>query len=479
MRDVDLSLSIRHAMERLRPAGQNVAPPPAEPPPDATLAPSDTPSDEPPDERRPHRTWRGKAFGWLYPAVDYVRRFGLAPVLARLDDWRLQSDIRFAQTSAALQQLQDRQTDLLGRHDDLLNRHEDLLLRLRETQTRLGDVERTTGEAKEGLREIRSSLGETHQGLRDIGIRQEGHSAQVERLGAELQSAHGDVQALLSIAGPRFDELEIKVRPLVTFDEESYAVRLADGYAMVPRAEPTLAIMVVNAPSGGLEAGTRRVLQALIAPGMTVADVGANIGLLTLACARAAGPSGRVYAFEPEPGPLNQLEKTVRLNGLSWVTVCAMAAGRKSGRSRFHVSPIIGHSSLYELPPQEAAQARAIEVEVAPLDKAVPLSTPLDVVKIDVEGAELDVLAGMQRHLDANRDIAVIAEFGPSHLARVGVSPQDWWSAFKSNGFSPFAIAEPSGVCTPIALKQALRLESVNIAFVRRGGQALARLPRA
>ena len=91
---------------------------------------------------------------------------------------------------------------------------------------------------------------------------------------------------------------------------------LAGGYAMMPRSEPTFTLMLANAPSGGLEAGTRRVLQALIDPGMTVADVGANVGLLTLACARAVGPAGQVHAHEPEPGPRRQLEKTCALNGL-------------------------------------------------------------------------------------------------------------------------------------------------------------------
>jgi FkbM family methyltransferase len=293
-------------------------------------------------------------------------------------------------------------------------------------------------------------------------------------LRGQLEETRAGVAALPPLIGPRFDELEIKVRPLIAFDDESYAVRLADGYLMAPRSEPTFTVMLANAPSGGLEAGTRRVLRALIEPGMAVADVGANVGLLTLASARATGPSGQVHAFEPEAGPRRQLEKTCALNGLSWVTLHASAVGSAPARRVFHVSPIIGHSSLYPLPDEERSAARDIEVEVVALD-----SLPhLDVVKIDVEGAELDVLAGMTRHIAGNPNLAIIAEFGPSHLERLGIAPSEWWDAFRDHGFTPYAIAEPGGACAPASLDAVLRELSTNIVFVRPGSQAEHRLPR-
>lgn len=406
-------------------------------------APSQDPEPTPP-------SWRRRYLGWVYRPLDYLRRFALSPVLHRIDRWRAEADAWE-----------------------------------RRAEDRHGEAAAWRGQTTEQLDAILSAInrGELAQplkaALKDIETRQAGHAAALAQLEAQLLAGHRDVRSLLSIVGPRFDELEIKVRPLITFDAESYAVRLADGYAMVPRDEPSFALQVVNAPSGGLESGTRRVLQALALPGMTVADVGANVGLLTLALARATGPGGRVFAFEPEPRPLRQLEKTIALNGLSWVATRAVAAGARRGRATFHMSPIIGHSSLYELPAAEQAGERTLEVEVWPLDEAIPLGTPLDVVKIDVEGAELDVLAGMAGRLQANRDIALVAEFGPSHLERIGIAPRTWWDAFKAHGFTAFEIEEPTGLCRPIALKAALARESVNLAFVRKGGAAQARLPQA
>jgi FkbM family methyltransferase len=288
-----------------------------------------------------------------------------------------------------------------------------------------------------------------------------------------LQEEH--IEAARASIWRRCDELEIKVRPMIPFDPDSWAIRLAEGYAMVPRSEANFAVMVANAGSGGLEPGTRRVLKALIQPGMVVADIGANVGLLTLACAFAAGPGGRVHAFEPEVGPRGQLAKMLKLNGLSWVEVHDFALGAQAETRPFHVSPIIGHSSLYALP--EAESGRDETVSVRTLDDVLGPTGSLDVAKIDVEGAELDVLAGMAGLLAANADIAIIAEFGPSHLRRVGVSPDAWFAAFAARGFEAWAIDEAAGVCRRAGPDDLAEVESANLAFVRPGGAARDRLP--
>lgn len=319
-----------------------------------------------------------------------------------------------------------------------------------------------------------TSLAETTQGaLIEVGSTVQ---TSMTGVGAAVSELDRGVRGLPGLMGPRFDELDIKVRPLIAFDETSYAIRLRDGYAMVPRQEPIFAVMVANASSGGLEPGTRRVLTALIQPGMGVADVGANVGLLTLSCAVATGPSGKVFAFEPEAGPRAQLEKTLKLNGLRWVEVFDQAAGALTEQQTFHISPVIGHSSLYALP-QEDGLGRDVTVQVTRLDDIIAPGQRLDVVKIDVEGAELDVLAGMDRLLDENPDLAIVAEYGPSHLARIGLTPKSWFDAFKKAGFQAYAIEEPTGVCRRVSPADLVDVVSVNLAFVRPKGAAKTRLP--
>lgn len=325
------------------------------------------------------------------------------------------------------------------------------------------------------LREIQAHLHTVSLRLDQSLQQNERLAAALARLEARAERSGDALDSLPSLFGPRFDELEIKLRPLIAYDEASMAIRMRDGYVLAPRALPTFVTMLANATSGGLEPGTGEALRRLVAPGMTVADVGANIGLLTLVMARATGPAGKVLAFEPEAIPRANLEKMKHLNGLAWVDVRDQAVGEKAGRLTFHVSDIIGHSSLYALP--EAEEARTIEVEVVRLDDVAPAKR-MDVVKIDVEGAELDVLAGMKGLIGKNPDLAVVAEFGPEHLRRVGQTPAQWFKAFADAGFKPYLIDEATSACAPTDAKAAARLVSANIAFVRPGGDAERRLLR-
>jgi FkbM family methyltransferase len=344
------------------------------------------------------------------------------------------------------------------------------------------DLERTLIDVRSGLAQVAALCASLHEQIHVLGDATDLARRDMAALRQDMAALRQDfslqreqIEAARASIWRRCDELEIKVRPMIPFDADSWAIRLAEGYAMVPRSEPYFAVMMANAGSGGLEPGTRQVLKALIEPGMVAADVGANVGLLTLACAFAAGPGGRVHAFEPEAGPRSQLAKSLKLNGLSWVETHDCALGARTESRPFHISSIIGHSSLYPLPSAEADHDETVPVRA--LDDVLGPGATLDVVKIDVEGAELDVLAGMAGLLAANADIAIVVEFGPSHLQRVGIAPQAWFAAFAACGFEAWAIDEATGACRGVTLEDVADVESVNLAFVRPGGSARDRLP--
>lgn len=346
---------------------------------------------------------------------------------------------------------------------------------LRQTQQHLNVL---SGE----LNATQARLGHTQELLQLVLQQQQVATAAMQTMSAQLahiqlrgDQAHGQLNALPALFGPRFDELEIKQRPLIHYDAESTAIRMRDGYIMAPTALPTFVTMLANATSKGLEPGTSDVLRRLVRPGMVVADVGANIGLLTLVLAWSTGPTGKVIAFEPEAVPRANLEKMRHLNGLSWVEVRDQAVGERPGQLTFHVSDIIGHSSLYALPETEGS--REIQVEVVRLDDVAPAKR-MDVVKIDVEGAELDVLAGMKGVIAKNPDLAIVAEFGPEHLKRVGQTPTQWFKAFADAGFKAYIIDEATSAAEPTNAKAAAKVVSANIAFVRAGGDAEKRLLR-
>jgi FkbM family methyltransferase len=306
------------------------------------------------------------------------------------------------------------------------------------------------------------------------GTLQQASVGQSDRLDGMI----GQVAAVQHALDTRLHQIDIKIRGPLDYDEATRAVRTVDGYVLVPKAARELYILLADSPAEGLEPGTHRCLKALVDPGMTVVDVGANVGMLSLAFARSVGALGKVYAFEAEPELQDLLAKSFALNGVPWVELRRQAAGRKAGTATFHVSPISGHSSLYDLPDDEAPAARQITVDVASLDEVLAEVPAVDLVKIDVEGAELDVLAGMEKLMARNPGLAIVAEFGPSHLARVGQTPQQWFDAFEAHGLRGYAIDEATGSCRHVGARDVEDVVSVNIVFARQGTQMDDRLER-
>ena len=157
--------------------------------------------------------------------------------------------------------------------------------------------------------------------------------------------------------------------------------------------------------TGDAEPEVQEALAQLVKPGQTVYDVGANIGFFTILCSRLVGPQGTVYAFEPIPQNLVTLRRNIALNGLTNVVVVEKALSASTGTAEMFVSPwsafhslnIEGASKQDNHGPQEGE----IVVETITLDEFAAqagVSAP-DLIKIDVEGAELVVVEGMRETL--------------------------------------------------------------------------------
>ena len=142
-------------------------------------------------------------------------------------------------------------------------------------------------------------------------------------------------------------------------------------------------------------------------PGMTAIDVGANVGVYTIAAAQQVGPTGCAIAVEPFSGCVARLQQTCQLNQFSQVKILAGAAS-----DRVHSAKLSLHtaSELNELVAEDGTEAEGTgtfeTVQCFPLDDLlaqVPLQR-VDLLKIDAEGHELQVLAGSKR---------LLAEFAP------------------------------------------------------------------
>lgn len=212
------------------------------------------------------------------------------------------------------------------------------------------------------------------------------------------------------------------------------------------------------------EPGSLALVQKLLKPGGTFIDVGANVGLFSVAAGRQIGPSGSILSFEPAPETMSALTATMRLNGLSpIVTLHQSAAGRENGTARLNIGQICGHSSL--LPLEEKREA--IDVSIVVLDDIIG-DRKVDLIKIDVEGWELEVLEGLRKTLANNRDASVLLEFGPSHIKRAGSDPLTWVSTLRTFGMDIYEINEDDASLTPLRSKGFENIESINLLLSRR-----------
>jgi FkbM family methyltransferase len=158
--------------------------------------------------------------------------------------------------------------------------------------------------------------------------------------------------------------------------------------------------------TGTAERPLQDALQREVKPGATFFDIGANVGFVTILAARLVGPAGRVVAFEPVPENVAAIRENVALNGIDWVEVRQTAVGRSSGSASFIVSDVSAFSRLASVSVPTGAR-ESIEVAVSAIDElmsAGELPVP-DVVKIDIEGAELEAIAGMRGTLAEHRPV--------------------------------------------------------------------------
>jgi FkbM family methyltransferase len=149
-------------------------------------------------------------------------------------------------------------------------------------------------------------------------------------------------------------------------------------------------------------------------PGMTVIDVGANVGVYTFSAAQRVGASGRVLAVEPFSSCVRCLQETRRVNQLDWVTVCAGAASDRPGTARLalhsssELNEVIREEDASELSSKSSSESPAEpnrqfeEITCYTLDDLIEQENlhRIDWLKIDAEGHEMQVLAGSDRLLD-------------------------------------------------------------------------------
>lgn len=169
------------------------------------------------------------------------------------------------------------------------------------------------------------------------------------------------------------------------------------------------------ARTGSYEPAETATVVSLLEAGGGFVDVGANIGWFSLAAAHAVGADGSVLALEPNPANCELLERSVAENGFGTVRVVGVAVSRDIGVVGVHTNASNG--SIFDVAGVARSMPCSFVAPAQPLDHLVDEAgmTRVDVIKIDVEGAEPLVLAGAGRTISRFRP-HIVAEFSPGLL---------------------------------------------------------------
>jgi FkbM family methyltransferase len=165
---------------------------------------------------------------------------------------------------------------------------------------------------------------------------------------------------------------------------------------------------------GVYEPDVAAVMRRYILPGMSIIDIGANIGYFSLLAATVVGAQGHVLAVEPNPRNARMLEASSRSNGFNQILVLQIAAGRDTGLLVLNTTHSNGTTS--DAPPDLAKLLSAETVACFPLDLVV--RQPVQLIKVDVEGAEYNALLGCRRLIARDHPV-IVTEFSPGMLSGV------------------------------------------------------------
>ncbi|WP_310820945.1 FkbM family methyltransferase [Stratiformator vulcanicus] len=346
--------------------------------------------------------------------------------------------------------------------------------------------EHLLGELRAELQRDHAELRETFKGIQGelarVSAEISASRAESRTVGARTQDVNRCVWGLGDRLGSRIDQIQSQQesslqclsrveeyslgtarRLVINCGDDGMLVRTAVGYLFCDSGDFQLITHLLEA--GELERGTRLVIERYLRPADTFVDVGANIGIHTLAAGAVLKGSGRIFSFEPSPRTFSLLKKSIHLNSISRVVELHEAAvSDNAGEHSLHFGDTCGHHSLF---PVEASSNETVNVKTVRLDDVLGSTERVDLIKVDVEGAELSALRGASGVITKNRDVAMIVEYGPSHLRRLGQKSTDWFDAFTDAGLIFKAINEQDGTLFDTSIEELESVPSVNLFFAR------------
>ena len=210
------------------------------------------------------------------------------------------------------------------------------------------------------------------------------------------------------------------------------------GFTMMLQGDNYLEEKIIK--TGSWEPATTEVFRYLVKPGMTVVDIGANIGYFSLLSASLVGSTGQVHAFEPYPGYQERLKQSLSVNDLPQVRLIPFALSDKVESHDLYkgLASARMHKWTHEDPAFNKVRD-VVKVSCLPLDEyAKRYLSRIDIIKIDVDGYEMNVLRGAQESLRKYKPI-LIAELFEEALLDAGSSVREILDFLEEMGYVPYS----------------------------------------
>jgi FkbM family methyltransferase len=221
----------------------------------------------------------------------------------------------------------------------------------------------------------------------------------------------------------------VKLASLVPATTHATAATLADGATlwMPPGYRDTRTVT-----TGLFQRDESRLFERLAQPGTTFLDVGAYVGYFTILASRLVGAQGRVYAFEPDTFAFEYLTRNIEANGCVNAVAINKGVADKARSATLIRDPSGPESFLTDAPTQGHSVIETVSLDLFFETEDWP---QLHVVKMNIEGSELDALRGMKEVSRRNPALQLVMEFNPSAMGRAGVSRKDLHETLVDLGF--------------------------------------------
>jgi FkbM family methyltransferase len=156
-----------------------------------------------------------------------------------------------------------------------------------------------------------------------------------------------------------------------------------------------------------------QVFKNVVEKGMTVVDLGANVGYYTLMAASLVGDVGKVYAIEPLPANYASLTENVKINALRNVETYQMAISSRKGKASFFLGAADNLGTLMDYTEYAGKTSENIEVQTTTLDDFLASRGPIDFLRMDIEGSECEVFDGMSKTFKQETPPRILFEVHP------------------------------------------------------------------